>query len=157
MYCNVIILCYLFVFRHGELFPSPAHMMPPPLQSVPRPAHSSPLHQSLDVDFSQQSPGPSGMPFITSPPANHGASLLVSTSGSSSIGGSESQLVPGMGHGRTSDLNQSTPAVNYPLSPAMPLPPGSLFQVPQSQDILAHDATQDISTGLSQSGECYLL
>ena len=102
----------------------------------PPPPYQSPPLQSLDLDFSQQQPGPSGLQLKASPPNQSQGPLQFPPASNTS----EEQLVPnerGRSGGNGGDISS-----------------GPLFQIPPSQDVLAQTSTQDISTGFSQIGEC---
>ena len=135
---------------HGSTFyrtGQPQHQSPDSTHPA-QPEQLPPL-QSLDVDFSQQQPGPSGLHLLSPPTHSQGPTDLSSSSRSSGAGG---QTVPEPSSGgNATDVDQSSPGNSlYPPRPVIPLQPG-VFHIPLSQDLLA--STQDISTGFSQTRE----
>ena len=132
-----------FLSRSGlplRQLPDSAHPQPHPL-----PDHQSLPSQSIDADFSQQ-PGPSGL-HLLSPPTQPPGDVHLSLSSSS--GASEGQTVPETNAGGNLENFSSGPSLPGPSSATGTSP---VFQIPLSQDILAHGATQDISVGFSQPG-----
>lgn len=145
----------LMICRTGQpqrQSPDSTYMIPHPPQPV-LPQQLPPL-QSLDIDFNQQQPGPSGLHLLSPPTHSQGPMYLLSSNSSSSTGG---QLVPEpTSGGNVPDMDQSSSRDDQPNSPTIQhipgFPPQPVFQIPLSQDLLA--STQDISTGFSEAGEC---